>query len=193
MEDGHIDFRSWGSIAEQDKEKYTLGLCTVFVATIEEAKERISQLELIFCSQLFPAFQSELLQCKKTIAELDKVLNESREEWERARKSLLQNLQDLQSEKDSEIKCLIQQQEVIRTKEQQERLIHLAQNHVRDELQQKQKAEIEELRHINQQILSDNKEVHCNLRRTSQEAEDLRNRCEALLSDRTELYRRHEE
>ncbi|KAK4379660.1 hypothetical protein RND71_001522 [Anisodus tanguticus] len=38
--------------------EYVSRLSTILVETIEETKERISQIEYIFCSQLFPNFQS---------------------------------------------------------------------------------------------------------------------------------------
>ncbi|KAK7846913.1 protein gamma response 1 [Quercus suber] len=49
---------------DENVEKCVLGLGTTLVATFEEAKERISQIEHIFCSQIFPTFQlkSENLQ-----------------------------------------------------------------------------------------------------------------------------------
>ncbi|KAL4601160.1 hypothetical protein ACB092_11G252700 [Castanea dentata] len=49
---------------DENIEKCILGLGTTLVATIEEAKDRISQIEHIFCSQIFPTFQlkSENLQ-----------------------------------------------------------------------------------------------------------------------------------
>ena len=40
-----------------EDEKCVLGLGTTLVATIEEAKDRISQIEHIFCNQIFPTFQ----------------------------------------------------------------------------------------------------------------------------------------
>ena len=42
---------------DENIEKCVLGLRTTLVATIEEAKDRISQIERIFCSQTFPTFQ----------------------------------------------------------------------------------------------------------------------------------------
>ena len=42
---------------DENIEKCVLGLGTTLVATIEEAKDRISQIERIFCSQTFPTFQ----------------------------------------------------------------------------------------------------------------------------------------
>ncbi|KAK7314280.1 hypothetical protein VNO77_39494 [Canavalia gladiata] len=39
-------------------EKLVTGLSTVLVASIQEAKDRISQIEYVFCSQLYPHFQS---------------------------------------------------------------------------------------------------------------------------------------
>ena len=49
---------------DENIEECVLGLGTTLVATIEEAKDRISQIEHIFCSQIFPTFQlkSENLQ-----------------------------------------------------------------------------------------------------------------------------------
>ncbi|XP_030498843.2 protein gamma response 1 isoform X1 [Cannabis sativa] len=56
--------QKWGSPTDSDEAKYVSGLSTLLVATIQEAKDRISQIEDIFCSHLFPTFQSksELLQ-----------------------------------------------------------------------------------------------------------------------------------
>lgn len=45
--------------------KYVSGLSTILVATIQEAKDRISQIEYIFCSQLFPNFQSKSKSLQK--------------------------------------------------------------------------------------------------------------------------------
>ncbi|XP_058744133.1 protein gamma response 1 [Vicia villosa] len=41
-----------------DDEKIVSGLSTILVASIQEAKDKISQLEYVFCSQLYPHFQS---------------------------------------------------------------------------------------------------------------------------------------
>ncbi|KAL3348523.1 hypothetical protein AABB24_021940 [Solanum stoloniferum] len=48
--------------ADNADAKYVSGLSTILVATIQEAKDRISQIEYIFCSQLFPNFQSNFKQ-----------------------------------------------------------------------------------------------------------------------------------
>ncbi|XP_061349046.1 protein gamma response 1 [Gastrolobium bilobum] len=44
--------------ADED-EKFVSGLSTILVASIQEAKDRISQIEQIFCTQLYPNFQSK--------------------------------------------------------------------------------------------------------------------------------------
>lgn len=49
--------------------KYVSGLSTILVATIQEAKDRISQIEYIFCSQLFPNFQSQSKSLQKVYSE----------------------------------------------------------------------------------------------------------------------------
>ena len=48
-----------GSPTENADLKYVSGLSTILVAAIQEAKDRISQIEDIFCSQLFPNFQAK--------------------------------------------------------------------------------------------------------------------------------------
>ncbi|KAL2930368.1 Protein gamma response 1 [Bienertia sinuspersici] len=49
--------------------KYISGLSTILVATIQEAKDRISQIEYIFCSQLYPIFQTKSLSLQKLYSE----------------------------------------------------------------------------------------------------------------------------
>ena len=41
-----------------DDLKYISGLSTIFVATIQEVKDQVSQMEFIFCSQLFAHIQA---------------------------------------------------------------------------------------------------------------------------------------
>ncbi|KAE8732779.1 Gamma response protein 1, putative isoform 2 [Hibiscus syriacus] len=42
--------------------KYISGLSTILVASIQDAKDKISQIEYIFCSQLYPNFQTNGLE-----------------------------------------------------------------------------------------------------------------------------------
>ncbi|EPS68778.1 hypothetical protein M569_05991 [Genlisea aurea] len=58
--------------------KYVSGLSTILVATIQEAKDRVSQIEDIFCSQIFPYFQLNLGK------HLQKMYSEAREVAESA-------------------------------------------------------------------------------------------------------------
>uniref|UniRef100_A0A1J3HHH5 Protein gamma response 1 n=5 Tax=Noccaea caerulescens TaxID=107243 RepID=A0A1J3HHH5_NOCCA len=75
--------------------KYVSGLSAVMVATIQEAKDRISQIEYIFCSQLFPNFQSK----SKTF---EKVYSEARlaacDAWKEREKALLSEIEELKLE-----------------------------------------------------------------------------------------------
>ncbi|GER27680.1 GAMMA RESPONSE 1 family protein [Striga asiatica] len=88
-----------GNPADIPDAKYISGLSTILVATIQEAKDRISQIEYIFCSQLFPRFQlnSESLQ---------KIYYEAREAAEGAynykqkEKELLLQIEKLLHQKD---------------------------------------------------------------------------------------------
>ncbi|XP_010426809.1 PREDICTED: protein gamma response 1-like [Camelina sativa] len=75
--------------------KYITGLSTIMVATIQEAKDRISQIEYIFCSQLFPNIQSRSKA-------LEKVYSEARlgacDAWKEREKSLLSQVEELKVE-----------------------------------------------------------------------------------------------
>lgn len=90
---------------------YFTSLCTVFVATIQEAKDRISQLEFIFCSQLFPTFQSELTKSSNIAKRLEQLNKDAAEERKQDRKSLLIELDELQTEK-KQLQDYIQSMEI---------------------------------------------------------------------------------
>ncbi|TKY68167.1 gamma response 1 [Spatholobus suberectus] len=61
-------------------EKLFSGLSTILVASIQEAKDRISQIEYVFCSQLYPDFQSK----RRRIEQLER---EAHETWRCTRAS----------------------------------------------------------------------------------------------------------
>ncbi|KAL7120617.1 hypothetical protein ACP275_02G132800 [Erythranthe tilingii] len=85
-----------GNPADTSDAKYVSGLSTILVATIQEAKDRISQIEYIFCSQLFPNFQTNFQS-------LQKILSEAREaaesEYKDKEKDLLLQIEKLQCQK----------------------------------------------------------------------------------------------
>lgn len=70
---------------ELDDMRYVMGLSTILVATIEEAKDRISQIEYIFCSQLFLKLQS-------TYKKLQAIYAEAQQSAERIWKEKEENL-----------------------------------------------------------------------------------------------------
>ncbi|GFZ00453.1 protein gamma response 1 [Actinidia rufa] len=76
--------------------KYVSGLSTILVATIQEAKDRISQIEYIFCSQLFPNFQSKSKSLKKIYSEARTAAEDA---WKEKEKDLLLEIEKLQNEK----------------------------------------------------------------------------------------------
>ncbi|KAL1560868.1 protein gamma response 1-like [Salvia divinorum] len=82
-----------GHPAFHSDQKYVSGLSTILVATIQETKDRISQIEYIFCSQLFPKFQLNTQS-------LDMIYSEAREAAEGAykekEKDLLLQIKKLQ-------------------------------------------------------------------------------------------------
>ncbi|KAL6964823.1 hypothetical protein U1Q18_035878 [Sarracenia purpurea var. burkii] len=72
------------------------GLSTILVATIQEAKDRISQIEYIFCSQLFPNFQSKYKSLQKIYSEARKAAEDA---WKEKESDLLFQIEKVQLEK----------------------------------------------------------------------------------------------
>ncbi|KAI3498594.1 hypothetical protein L1887_34371 [Cichorium endivia] len=73
--------------------EYISGLSTLLAATIQETKESVSQIEYLFCKQLFPDFQSKL---KKIYTEAKKA---AEDEWKKRENDLMVQVKVLQSEK----------------------------------------------------------------------------------------------
>ncbi|CAI9764961.1 unnamed protein product [Fraxinus pennsylvanica] len=84
-----------GHLADSSDAKYVSGLGTIMVATIQEAKDRISQIEYIFCSQLFPNFQSRSKSWQKVYLEA----MEAADAWKEKEQDLLLQIEKLQFEK----------------------------------------------------------------------------------------------
>ncbi|KAJ8565642.1 hypothetical protein K7X08_008218 [Anisodus acutangulus] len=76
--------------------KYVSGLSTILVATIQEAKDRISQIEYIFCSQLFPNFQSNYKSLQLICSE---ARNAAEISWKEKEKDLLLQMEKMHLEK----------------------------------------------------------------------------------------------
>ncbi|TXG55797.1 hypothetical protein EZV62_017110 [Acer yangbiense] len=76
--------------------KYISGLSTILVATIQEAKDRISQIEYIFCSQIYPNFQSKSKSLQKIYSEAKKAAEDV---WKEKENVLLLKIEQLQLEK----------------------------------------------------------------------------------------------
>ncbi|XP_010524223.1 PREDICTED: protein gamma response 1-like [Tarenaya hassleriana] len=72
--------------------RYISGLSTIMVATIQEAKDRISQIEYIFCSQLFPTLQSNSKPLKMVYSE---ARNAAEDSWKETEKGLLCEIEEL--------------------------------------------------------------------------------------------------
>ncbi|KAL6873368.1 hypothetical protein ACP4OV_013450 [Aristida adscensionis] len=77
-----------------DDLKYISGLSTIFVATIQEVKDRVSQMEFIFCSQLFPHFQAKSKLLHARLADAAKA---SEDEWRGREAALVAQLEELRS------------------------------------------------------------------------------------------------
>ncbi|KAF8659007.1 hypothetical protein HU200_058851 [Digitaria exilis] len=79
-----------------DDLKYISGLSTILVATIQEVKDQVSQMEFIFCSQLFPHIQAK---AKLVQARLDDAMTAKEDEWRKREASLVSQLEELSSGK----------------------------------------------------------------------------------------------
>ncbi|KAK9715892.1 hypothetical protein RND81_06G196800 [Saponaria officinalis] len=82
---------------EGNDTKYVSGLSTILVASIQEAKDRISQVEYIFCSQLYPNFQKNAKCVQKLYAEARTV---AEDEWKERVNDLKNQLNDVCVEKE---------------------------------------------------------------------------------------------
>ncbi|GAB4828104.1 hypothetical protein Ancab_035019 [Ancistrocladus abbreviatus] len=81
-------------------EKYMSGLSTILVATIQETKDRISQIEYIFCSQLYPIFQKNTKCIQKLCAEARKAVEC---EWQEKESQLRLQMKEVYHEKEQAI------------------------------------------------------------------------------------------
>jgi len=75
-----------------DDLKYISGLSTILVATIQEVKDQVSQMEFIFCSQLFPHIQAK---SKLVQARLADAMKASEAEWRKTEAGLVNQLEEV--------------------------------------------------------------------------------------------------
>lgn len=96
MDEGSQSSPNFNDSIDTGDSKYLCGLSTILVANIQELKDRISQVELIFCSQLFPKFQSRSKTLEKRILEARKATND---EWKKKETFLLNQIKEVNLEK----------------------------------------------------------------------------------------------
>ncbi|VAH73972.1 unnamed protein product [Triticum turgidum subsp. durum] len=83
-----------GADAAADDFKYITGMSTILVATIQEVKDRVSQMEFIFCSQIFPHFQAKSKILHARLAD-STATREAEDEWRQKEAGLLSQLEEL--------------------------------------------------------------------------------------------------
>lgn len=71
-------------------------LSTILVATIQEVKDRMSQIEYIFCSQLFPSFKAQSKSLHRSYIEARKA---AEDEWKEKESCFLREIEELRLEK----------------------------------------------------------------------------------------------
>ena len=75
-----------------DDLKYVSGLSTILVATIQEVKDQVAQMEFIFCSHLFPHIQARSKLVQARVADAVKA---SEDEWRKKEAGLVDQLEEL--------------------------------------------------------------------------------------------------
>lgn len=85
-----------GFIVDTIDTNYISGLSTILVATIQEAKDRISQIEYIFCSQIYPTFQSNSKSLLTIYSEARKAAEDA---WRDKEKEMLFEMNQIQLQK----------------------------------------------------------------------------------------------
>ncbi|KAI5005485.1 hypothetical protein ZWY2020_032728 [Hordeum vulgare] len=83
-----------GADAAADDFKYITGMSTILVATIQEVKDRVSQMEFIFCSQIFRHFQAKSKLLHARLAD-STATREAEDEWRQKEAGLLRQLEEL--------------------------------------------------------------------------------------------------
>lgn len=148
--EGHLqNSPKLGNPIDGDDAKYVSGLSTILVATIQEAKDRISQIEYIFCSQLFPNFQSKSKSLQKIYSEAMKAAEEAYKEKEKDLRLQIERLQLEKQQRLEENQSLKLEMEKP-SKEQEEKINQLlaktrSQQLKIDELERKLKKKSEEV------------------------------------------------
>lgn len=95
------------------------GLSHILVAAIQETKDRISQIEYIFCRQIYPNFQSRSKSLQKAYSEAAKA---SEDAWARKESDLILKLEKLELEKQQALErnAALLLEKAAATKEQEE-------------------------------------------------------------------------
>jgi hypothetical protein len=75
-----------------EDEDFFRSLFSAFRTTIVEARERIDQVEIAFCNQLFPTFRRELAKSRRAVKRLQNEHKAATDAWDEERKSLLQEM-----------------------------------------------------------------------------------------------------
>ncbi|KAL3719182.1 hypothetical protein ACJRO7_004180 [Eucalyptus globulus] len=114
-----------GISLDHDDVKHVSGLSTILVASIQEAKDRISQIEYIFCSQLYPNFQSKSRSLQKIYSE---AMEAAENAWKEKESNLLLQTEKLLLEKEqvSKENQSLRKEMAKLSREQDERLKELA-------------------------------------------------------------------
>lgn len=150
MESYRQNYPNLGHSAESSDEQFVSRVSTIMVATMQEAKDRISQMEHMFCGQLFPKIQLNSQSSDKIYCEARKAAEDSYKEKER---NLLLQITKLQCQN----KQVTDENQLLKLEKSKYIDMEIQSCNVRKELQEE----------LNQKITEANeqREVHQNLQK----------------------------
>ncbi|KAI3919982.1 hypothetical protein MKW98_001238 [Papaver atlanticum] len=169
-------------IGDDDGKSYSQ-LSTVLVATIQEVKDRVSQIEFIFCSQLFPGYKARTkslhkryIEAKKAAEEKESCLRGEIDELRLEQKHYLEERERLIASFEEEKEKLIKQK--MKAKEDEWRSEEYSLRHHIDVLELEKQKIIEEKRNLVASLEQEKTYLRCN----NQLLDDLQNEKKLLLA-----------
>ncbi|OMO69791.1 DNA repair protein Sae2/CtIP [Corchorus capsularis] len=134
--EGHLEQSPrLGLAIDSDDVKYISGLSTILVATIQEAKDRISQIEYIFCSQLYPNFQLKSKGLQKIYTEAKKAAEDA---WTNKEAEFTLQIEKLQLEKKQVLEenqsLMLDKEKLLKEQDQKIRQLLLEQEDLKENL-----------------------------------------------------------
>ncbi|KAJ7550317.1 hypothetical protein O6H91_07G094600 [Diphasiastrum complanatum] len=192
-----------GSSEMEVDSKFFTKLCTLFVASMVEAKEYITQLEMMFCGRLYPTFVSELSKSREALENLQKSQEKAREKWQDEKIGFLLDIDRLKKsnaadkrlkEELEKVKLMLKEQEGLEDRHKKEteelRLGHGGLIKEKENLERRLDESLhgnEELSLCNKRLCDEKEELSQTHTKLCKETEALQNSYQKLSEDLDEL------